>query len=106
LTIVDGSVDAQPIETDVLGLDAGPAGCCAALRLPQLGHRVTLLERALAQARAPAFVAWASERPAVRDAAQGNAMVDRAALDCLLLETVSARGGRCLAPAQLERLDG
>lgn len=136
MTIVDGSVDAQAIETDVLVLGAGPAGCCAALRLLQLGHRVTLLERAppprphvgesltpgvaniaallgvgaqvgaLAHARAPAFVAWESERLEVRDAAQGNTMVDRAAFDRLLFETVSARGGRCLAPARLERLDG
>jgi 2-polyprenyl-6-methoxyphenol hydroxylase-like FAD-dependent oxidoreductase len=34
-----------PISVDTVVIGAGPAGCCAVLRLLALGHRVALLER-------------------------------------------------------------
>lgn len=38
--------DDTDVQLDVLVIGAGPAGLCAALRLRQLGYRVTLVERA------------------------------------------------------------
>jgi flavin-dependent dehydrogenase len=123
-------------DTDVVVLGAGPAGSCCALRLLQLGYRVTLVERARfpraqigesltpgiagildllgvrAQADAlprmagPAWLVWEHADPAPRAAAGANAMVDRASFDEVLFRAVAARGGRCLQAAAMAGLSG
>jgi flavin-dependent dehydrogenase len=126
----------SPPDTDVVILGAGPAGSCCALRLLQLGYRVTLVERArfpraqigesltpgiggildllgvraqvdaLPRSAGAAWLVWEHADPAPRAAAHGNAMVDRASFDEVLFQAVAQRGGRCLQGAGMTALSG
>lgn len=123
-------------ELDCLVIGAGPAGCCAALRLLQLGYRVGLVERA----RFPREQIGASLTPGIRNitallqadealaglphvaagpsllrwqhdallpvAHADAAVVARADFDARLLALAAARGARVWQPAQLLALTG